>query len=69
MRANRTYGSEGGESQALPDPYHVLKQTQDVDGRVKPGHDAAEDYAGLRRATSVAVGGAAAAGTAWTCDT
>jgi hypothetical protein len=24
MRANRTYGSEGGESQALPDPYHVL---------------------------------------------
>jgi len=24
MRANRTYGSEGGESQTLPDPYHVF---------------------------------------------
>jgi hypothetical protein len=23
MRENRTYGSEGGEGQTLPDPYHV----------------------------------------------
>jgi hypothetical protein len=22
MRENRTYGSEGGEGQTLPDPYH-----------------------------------------------
>jgi hypothetical protein len=38
MRANRTYGSEGGESQTLPDPYHVLKRKQfkDVDGRDTP---------------------------------
>jgi hypothetical protein len=36
MRANRTYGSEGGESQALPDPYHVLKHKETRRGW--PGH-------------------------------
>ena len=50
MRANRTYGSEGGESQALPDPYHApgskspgarlrITKKKDVDGRDEPGHD------------------------------
>jgi hypothetical protein len=27
MRENRTYGSEGGEGQTLPDPYHVDEVT------------------------------------------
>jgi hypothetical protein len=37
MRANRTYGSEGGESQTLLDPYHVLKRKQ-TQRRGWPGH-------------------------------
>jgi hypothetical protein len=26
MRENRTYGSEGGEDQTLPDPYRVRRR-------------------------------------------
>ena len=32
MRENRTCGSEGGEGNALPDPYHDYKQNDGVGG-------------------------------------
>ena len=40
MRENRPYGSEGGESQTLPDPYHgAVRASGSMDHRVKPGDD------------------------------